>query len=695
MDIISKKTQKRHVKVLLQYIFQFTRKQQSEALDVLSQLKDIPEISKFLISSYSKFEDSLKAEVLITLVKLGQPEGLIFALNTVVQLTPTDQPQVLQSMFENELLFDKPRTEILLERFKSTEALDLKAEYLKLLCKGDVELVLPVITSCLIKQPDLIVCSAMECLIVLDRLEDIPLDVLDAHSSTTFFRLAIIVATVYGLRYQREQDKKFLQKGLNILSFLLNESDRDSKLAAMEGAVFFKDDGRILDWIGSLLLSESDEEVLQKVCMVLEGIYTEPVKNLLLKACERRISSLQESAIRMLIQFKDADLFDYLVEYALKEKANTPLTVLAVEALSHIVPDEKESDYIQFLDDDNLEIQRAAILGCANWDSQESYKALELRYQEFSGMNKSVAGYVLFLKGAPYVLDDMLEWLATEKANEQRTAMVGLNEIYSYIKYSEAEDIHPDVINNLQVWYQDAETKWRDSGNVLLDFKLKLLMPLRELILERKYETALDYIDAQSAEDKGNFYVMLANLIATQQLKRDMEPEQCLNLIARASDCLVTYGILSDFFETNKRKAEYLLNQLQLLEARHEYFARLMQIMNEISKSELESPLFMNLLKIVDKAALPKDGSIHQIFTQILVKVKKYDQAFRHYTFGFYSMEHENYYPELAAAALKCGYFDLTDEICRTVSKRCKPAQADRLRKLNQKLVEVKEGRSL
>ena len=68
---------------------------------------------------------------------------------------------------------------------------------------------------------------------------------------------------MYALNYITDKHKESLQIGIRILSFLMNEESKEAKLAAIKAAYNFDSDPRIVDWIGSMLISETDQEVCE------------------------------------------------------------------------------------------------------------------------------------------------------------------------------------------------------------------------------------------------------------------------------------------------------------------------------------------------------------------------------------------------------------------------------------------------
>jgi hypothetical protein len=542
-----------------------------------------------------------------------------------------------------------------------------------------------------------VICAGLDGLLRAKKFNLIPGKILQSHASSRFFPLAAKVAEAYSLLSREKPHKDYFNKGMMIISSLLNESSREAKLSAITGGEFFRSDGRMVDWIGSLLFSETESEVFDKIFDFLQKCDGNTLKPLLVKACERNIPDLTVRALQVFEFLHFPELFDFLVELAHKQKHNHPLVAAAaVFAAAASIPEGREDDFVKFLDDDSVDLQRAAILGLGRVSPGIACKALEQRYQNFSGISLTQTEFVLFQKGAPYILDDLLMMLSKDNHSEQKVAVQALTEIFKWLRTIDPEEIEQDVVNNIQVWCREAETRAKASQSFFDDFDLSLLYELRKLSLREDYELMREKAEALCNIHADNFFLQVAVIYSNHCLSGEIVPETCFQVVSRADDFMLVYACLNKWYLRCKHKKEFLLNQLHIVEILHGYYGEILRLVNNIPRSDLEGPVFLNLLKIAQNASLPSDASLHTMFAQIMIKFRDYEKAFRQLLFGFFTNPGRNYMLELASAALKCGYLQKAAEICSlgAEEENLTDSQKEKFNRLNEKIQDILAIRS-
>lgn len=669
LALIRSKPETRYSKLLLKNIFDFNRNQQEEILTSLLHFSNSSDISRYLMKNVGKFHEVLKPLVMQLLIDLGQKEGIQYVLELVPELETGAQVEVLSHLRLAEVKFNTDQTRLITARVRDLSNVEEKAANLALLSKADQSLAFPLIMEHLTRQAEIVACASFEALIDLGKYDQITSSLLEQYASSRHFQLAKNVAIVYSKKYKAQNDEEDLKRGLNVLSYLLNESSRDAQLAAIQAASSFVGEPRVIDWIGSLLLSESDDQILDLVLDFLGQHQTDEVKQLLVKAVGRDIELIKVRALKLLAPYEDSSLFSFYHETLGKEQESPQICEAAIEAMSFAIPPEREEEYKALLVHENLEVQRAAILGLRNWFSDGLKNALERSYQDYAGMNRSLAAYILFRMGVPYILDDLYEMLSSEKPTEQKVSLVAVKMLYEYVKETPPERLSKEVLSNLEIWYREAEARFAKE-DVLLDFDVSRVLSTRARVLNGEIDSVIEALEAQ-LEKQENFYLELALLYLKCKNREDIVPEQALKLISQASGCMISYQVLDQYYKTKKRKTEFLVNQLRMREAQHQYYAEILEILNGFSQEEMSSKVFVNLLKILQKGSLPANQELHHLFSQIYVKLKKYHKAYKHLTFCFLTNKENSYFVELASSCLKCGYWEKADQICIEGLKYC------------------------
>ena len=173
------------------------------------------------------------------------------------------------------------------------------------------KIAVPTIIDSLSNCPEALITEAIQALIRLRLHAQIPSSFLTQYSSSSHYGLSCAVAQVYALNYITDKDKESLQIGIRIISFLMNEESKEAKLAAIKAANNFDSDPRIVDWIGSMLISETDQEVCEYAFKFLIKHVNENVKQFFIKALDKDQSQLKVLALNGLARFEDSELFDF------------------------------------------------------------------------------------------------------------------------------------------------------------------------------------------------------------------------------------------------------------------------------------------------------------------------------------------------------------------------------------------------
>ncbi|MCJ8345124.1 hypothetical protein MJH12_06265, partial [bacterium] len=283
LKIIKNKPRTIYMKLLTEQIFQLPMVQQIEVLNSFKNFNKAKEFTQFLLSNHEKFETHVKKDMLSTLGELGEIKGTDFLVEALNDVSREDESFILQKLIFYSCVFSREQTEQLKRRFQECEGVDLRALYLRLMAQGDLEVSFSLIMSSLQKQADLVVNAAIQSLIFLKKEAQIADSLLDIYANSNCFSLATSVAEVMAGRYKNNKSNDDLQKGLKIVSNLLNHSSFDARIMAVKAAKLFVNDDRMIDWISSLLLSETNEEILTEVLDFLQGNHRDNIKNILMK----------------------------------------------------------------------------------------------------------------------------------------------------------------------------------------------------------------------------------------------------------------------------------------------------------------------------------------------------------------------------------------------------------------------------
>ena len=423
IEFLKNKPLSRYLKLLTKDILSFNHQQQAQILNILPQFEEPHKLTEFLIKRFDKFDEIQWQNVLITISKLGQDTGIDFVISKLDKLSNDDELIVLTSLLDTDKEFHQEATRHFQTRFETCEKIDLKIAYLKLLCNGDRDMVVPSIMDSLTNCPEALMTEAIHALIRLRLHAQIPTSFLNQYSSSSHYGLSSAVAQVYALNYSTDNDKEYLQIGISIVSFLMNQNAKEAKLAAIQAAHSFDSDPRVIDWVGSLLISEVDPEVCENAYQFLIHHTSEKVKQFFIKAVEKGQSQLRVLALTGLEKFEDSDLFEFLSHQARNSIDDSEVAAAAIAAMSKAIPPDKEYIYEEFLKISNPQIQKAAIKGLMNWHTENLKHCLERVYQTCSGENKSLAACVLFRLGTPYVLDDLLQMLESPQMADKKIAL--------------------------------------------------------------------------------------------------------------------------------------------------------------------------------------------------------------------------------------------------------------------------------
>jgi hypothetical protein len=694
LEVARNKPTKGILKVLLKNLSEFPVRDQLGIYSVLPEFPYPDEITNFLISRHASVEEVVEKDLLICLIQLGTKKGLNFCLERVLDLDKTVHCQILQSLLLKKSRFDRETTRVLVQRFNQSETPELKACYLSLASRGDEELIFSTLVKSLTKQPEPIVNAAIEALIELGRHEQLSVQILELYSNSRFYRLSMNVGKVYGIRFQKSQDSDALSQGMKILSYLLNEDSRDAQLAALEIAEYYVMDSRVLDWVSSLLLSESHAQLLDRVMSFLGANPGESVKQVLKKAYDRELPNFKGRVLDILGSYEDLELFEFFMEVTKTEAAleDPSLACKALISASKAVP-EGQGDRIQtYLSHEKPEIQAAAI-ECVRFYNGEGMRAsLERNYTKYTGRNRTRAATVLFGLGVPYVLDDLLSMLASEQPQDQKIAIDALHQIYCFVRDTPLDFISREVIDLLEIAYRETESRLAKES-LLTESEVSPFLQVRLWELEGKTEQALEFLNQPQFEDSESFFLDLGKIYFARKLGMDVEPEICLRLMNQDAGCLLPYEILGAQLREKKRKTEFLVNQVKLLEIVHHYNGEVLEMLGEFSQEEMNSALFKNLLKFCQTGGLPKNHTLHNILFQVHINLRHYHQAFRHMCYAFLTLESPNYLVEFATAAIKCGYLEKGSKICKE-GIRLSPDTSiqEKLKLLEQKIRELTGG---
>ncbi|MCO4781122.1 MAG: hypothetical protein KC646_02265 [Candidatus Cloacimonetes bacterium] len=690
IKVIQNKPSAYYAKVLTKQIFSLAMGQQIEVLSTFKHFGKPKEITQFLLKNQDKFETHVKKDMIATLGQLGDPEGLDFVIESLGNVNKEEEVFILDKLILFTCEFSKAQTQMLKTRFNECEGVDLKASYLRVMAQGDLDIAFPLIMSCLQKQADLVVNAAIQSLIFLKKEAQVADSLLETYADSNCFSLATTVAEVMAIRYENNKSNDDLQKGLKIISNLLNNSSFDARIMAVQGARLFSKDERMLDWISSLLLSETREDILTEVIRFLQGNQSEKVKNILMKACDRHIDFVTIQAIEQLATLEDASLFDFYNDLLNKNKDNVEIVSVCIDAIAKSVPAGKEDLYQELLGDENVEIQRAALLGLEFWANSDLRSYVERNYQSYSGRNRAVAAYVLFLGGITYVLDDLRELIATESAVDQRVGIQAIRQIYDYVKFTPTDYVHPIIIENLEIWFRDHDFVSSSNG-VIDDVLFEYMIKIRDLCLKKQWRKAHQFIGKLGEKYLRNFFIQMALVHIARQMEQDVDTEQCLRLIAQDETCMLTFEILSYQYKKAKKGDEFLLTKLHQQDVKYRYYRNFIEILTAMPKSMIQGPIFRKILKMIQDGTLPDTVRLHSLLSQVFIKLGDFKNAYKQLVFGFLTIENDSWYGDLVSTSLKLGELDKALEIIKA-SKGIvtDPKQQQRLDKVTTKIQEIK-----
>ncbi len=663
IEFLSNKPLARYLKLITKDLLSFNHQQQTQILGIFPKFNESVKLTEFLVKKFDEFDEIQWLDVLITLSNLNEKTGIDFVVSKLGFLPTDDELTLLANLLSLNIKYDKGITRIFRDRFELCKKTELKIAYLKLLCLGDREIAVPTIIDSLSNCPEALMTEAIQALITLRLHAQIPVSFLTQYSSSTHYGLACAVAQVYALNYMEDNDKDNLQLGVSIMSFLMNEQAKEAKLAAIKAAQTFNRDPRIIDWIGSMLLSETDQEVCENAFNFLNNHVDEKVKQFFIKAIDKDQSHLKVLALKGLSKFEDSKLFVFLAEEAQKSITEMDVVDAAIETMSRAIPPHKENVYDEFLNHSNTRVQRAAIKGLMNWHTENLKHCLERVYKKCSGENKSLAACVLFRLGAPYVLDDLLQMLESPQMPDKKIALQAIYDIFKYLHETPVDRFPKELISILEIHYREAEARVAKE-DVLLEFYVEEVLTIRHLYNQGNLSECENFIESIDPTFRRSFYVSMAKMWIQQQRNLDINSEECLRLTSQSSDCFLPYEILNRQYKKSHRKTEYLVNQMRLLESRQNYYQEILNILEDFSQEDIKSSTFKNLIKILRNGSLPLDHGIHHLFVQIYVKLKTYHKAFKHLSYGFLTMKQTSYLVELATSCMKCGYLEKASEIC-------------------------------
>ena len=668
VEFLKIKPLSRYLKLLIRDILSFNHQQQAQILSILPNFDEPQRLTDFLIKKFNEFDEIQWRDLLLTISQLRQVDGINFVIDKLDTLTPDDELILLENLLQLKIEFGKESTRIFRDRFERCKTIDLKIAYLRILCFGDKKIAVPLIMENLSNCPEALITEAIQALIQLKLHAQIPPKFLTQYSSSTHYGLACAVAQVYALNYDSDKDKQTLKMGMNIVSFLMNEQSKEAKLAAIQAAYTFNSDPRIVDWIGSMLLSETDEKVCENAINFLSHHATDNVKQLLIKAANRDQPKLKVLALKSLAKFEDSQLFDFLVGEAKRSITDVAIVSAAIGTMSRAIPPNKEQIYEEFLRHTNPDVQKAAIEGLMNWHTENLKHCLERVYQTCSGVNKSLAACVLFRLGIPYILDDLLQMLESSQMADKKVALQAIHGIFKYLHETPVSRFPKELISILEVHYREAEARVAKE-DVLLDFYVEEVLTIRHLYNQGEFAECERFIESVDSTVGRSFYVSMAKMWIQQGMNLDINSEECLRLTSQSPDCFLPYEMLNRQYKKSQRKTEYLVNQLRLLESRQKYYQEILNILEDFSQEDIKGSTFKNLIKILKNGSLPLDHGIHHLFVQIYVKLGTYHKAFKHLSYGFLTMKQTGYLVELATSCMRCGHLEKASEICEVGSK--------------------------
>lgn len=665
LEVARSRPKQKTLKILLQNLDDFPQKDQIAIYEILPTFPFPDQITKFLIKKHSRVPKPLEKDLLECLVKIGTEPGIQFCLDQVNSLDDDLHQHILEEIGRQEITFDLDTTREFIQRFERISNAKIQAGYLTLISRGHTEFGFPMLINCLSKQPEPVINAAIESLIRLERHEQITQNILDLYSSSRWYGLSMNIGIIHGIRYQSEQDSLDLTKGMQIISYLLNEDSNEAQLAAIEVAQYFSQDPRVIDWISSLLLSENYPPLLEKALFYLEDNPSESVKQALLKAFDRDIPILKLRVLEILASYEDQNLFDFYLEITKKEKSNSAFAATALLTASRAVPKGKEDAIASFLKSDSTELQFGAISAVLNCATPSLTSTLERNYTNYTGRNRSQAAQILFRLGVPYILDDLLAMLASEQAYDQKVAIEAIHEIYKFIQTTPIEKISNEVIALLEIHYRESEVKTiRES--VLSLTEIPHILRIRELLLRGSAEEALQQLERIKNPESESFFLELAEVFISHQLGRDIEPEVCLKLTNEDPDCILPYQLLSNQLKVRKRTTEFLVNQLKLYEVVNQYNSEILKILGEFPMNEIGNTAYRKFMKIIVEGGLPVNTEAHQILYEVFWNRRQYHRSFRQLCYGFLTISRDEYLVDLVTSAGKCGYLDQASAICTT-----------------------------
>lgn len=691
LSFLRRKPLKRYLRILANLLKGFSPEQQTQLLEIFPLFDEDEHLTHFLIKHYEEFPTVQRRPVLKTLCSMKQSEGINFVVNNIYGLSSEDKVAILNHMTELELSFSKDCGRSLRDLCNAESDIEVKVSCLKLMRCVEDDFSLQLLMDSISKQSEAVITAAIQSLIYKKKYAQIPIGFLQQYSSSVHYDLACSVAQIYALLYQSHGDKETLQEGMSILSYLMNQELKPAKLAAVKAAQHFIEEVRTQDWIGSMLLSETDLEVCTDICSLIEDYKTDSVKEIYLKALTRDQIELKVLALNALAEFEDSDLFNVFSETLIQYIEYEDVAKAAIRAMSRSVPSDGVQFYKELISHENVTVQLAAIDGLMNWSTDELKVSLERVYQNASGMVKVKAACVLFRLGVPYILDDVLQLLESSKNTDKKTGLQCLQAIITYYHSTPYDRIPKQLINVLEIYYREAEARVVRE-DVLLEFHVAEILRIRHLFLSGQITECENYIESLDETIRKSFYVSTASLWIQQLRKSDIDIDECLRLVSFASDCFLNYEILDKQYKKLRRRTEYLINQLRFLESRQKYYQEILSLLESFSQEEMESTVFSNLLKVLRNNSLPLDHGIHHLFVQIYIKLKAYHKAFKHLTYGFLTMKQANYIVELATSCMKCGYLEKAETICQVGLKLEKSEKAKtKLQALLKKIAELSD----
>ncbi len=689
LAIATLRPRKAYAPYLMKHWDDFPVRSQLKLMPALAKLGDPFEVSSFLVEKWNGMDPSIRVEAMATLLLTGDRETLDFVLQRMAAFPAEDELQVQGRFLRLGKEFDQRATTWFVEQFRTKEALDIRAGYLRLLALGEPDVGVQILIESLQRQPEIIVSAAFDALIHMNLQEQIPENLLELYSSSRFYRLAVNVARIYGIKFQKSQDRDALSRGMNIISWLLNDNTREARMAAIEGSRWFPGELRVVDWVGSLLLSTDDEEILEQAIAFLQDTPpTDALKQMLLKAFARGIPMLEQHSLRLLQRHADPDMSTMLLETVAKNRLTAPqVAAQAVSTLARCIVVAREGEYFPLLKEEAPEILHAALEGMVHWRSENSRRVLEKEYQNYSGTSRAIAADVLFQKGVSYIPDDIHALLASDHPTEQRIGLVGLKRMLLHVRETPADALSADLISNIELWHVEAMRR-RLEASVLEGFEPRRVLPLRLLLLQEKYEEALQYIERKQEEiEEPCWYMNLGYQIVNEKLGRETEAEPLLQLIEKAPHHVSGHEFILNFYRRLRRRSEFVHHQLQLLEIKHNCYGQLLHGLNEMPKEEYESSFCLNLMKLIQSASLPSDISLHQVLSQAFLKLRQPELAYEHLVYGVFNIAQNQWYVDTVTCALKTGRPAIARQILKLAPKLgLPPATLSKLKTLQEKM---------